>query len=120
MKLQTTLILFFCLASFASVAQDTVTTYYDIDWGLTSKERSYYYTRFVRQGNNFAASSFYSKGDIPQGKYTFPDTIMANPIGEYVTYYKSGKTEDSVLYQPDGKLLESFHFHENGELGGHY
>ena len=103
-----------------AAAQNTVTSYYDVDWGLTSKERSYYYTTFVKEGATYKATSYYSKGDVVAGRFVFPDTIMAKPIGNYVTYYKSGKTQDAVLFQPDGKLLESFHFHENGELGGHY
>ena len=42
------------------------------------------------------------------------------PMGEWLSYYPSGKTEDSIIYESTGKLQEYYHFYENGEIAGHY
>lgn len=101
-------------------AQDTVTKYYDTDWAPTVKERSVYYVDFVKQGTTYNTRSYFSRGNMLQGRAIYPDTVLRAPIGDQVSYYKNGKTEDSVIYKPDGSLLEAFHYYENEQLGGHF
>lgn len=109
------------IVSFLSAgAQETIIQYFDTDWGPTSKERAVYYTTFIKQGDVYKTTTYYVKGNIIQGRSTYADTIMAKPIGERTTYYKSGKLEDSVIYKPDGQIFEAFHYYENEQLGGHF
>ena len=109
---------FAILFSFYSNAQKVV-KYYDKDWSETSRDQAAYYAEFIKQGNVYQCTSYYSGSKIVRGKSTFADTLMISPIGLQTLYNKKGKIEDSIYYT-DGKPTLLYHYYANGKLAVYY
>lgn len=113
------LILLILVSSVASAQIDT--SYQDADQGSTTRERSVFYTTRVQEAGMWKYKMRFSRGGKLRRVYVVSDTATMKPAGEWLSYYSpSGKTEDSIIYQADGKLQEYYHFYENGEIAGHY
>lgn len=111
----------FTMPGYLSVlGQDTVTKYYDADWAETSKERAIYYAGFIKQSSHYKCNSYWVSGNRRKGRAIYPDTSLANPMDEAVTYYKNGNIEDSVIYDAGGKIKNAYHYYDNKQLSAHY
>ena len=106
------------LFGFYTHAQKIV-KYYDKDWVESEPNKATYYAEFIKSGNLYKCTSYTTGTNTVQGKSTFPDTIMINPIGLQLLYNKKGKLEDSVFYA-DGKTKFLYHYHPNGKLEVYY
>jgi antitoxin component YwqK of YwqJK toxin-antitoxin module len=119
MKLCLTICLvIFCLQ--ATAQTPIIKKYYDADWAVTSADRAIYYTEFVKEGDAYRSTSYWTRGNAVRGRALFPDTIMAMPVGWEVHYYKKGNIEDSVYYEDKGVVTDAYFYHPNKQLGMHY
>lgn len=102
-----------------NLSAQKITRYYDNAWAETSPNKAVYYAVFVKQGGVYNCTSYWKASNVIRGKSTFPDSVMANPIGVQTLYNKKGKIEDSVVFV-DGKTNLLYHYHPNGKLAVHY
>ena len=109
---------FFIITCLFSAAQKVV-KYYDADWIPTTHDKAFFYAEFIKEGNVYKCISYWMAGNRLRGRSNFADTIMENPIGTQLLYFKNGHIEDSILYS-DGKTKYLFHYHPNNTLAVHY
>ncbi len=100
-------------------AQTKINKYYDANWTETSVAKATFYADFVKDGSTYVCTSYWVNPHIIRGKSTYPDTVMAYPIGSQVLYFKNGHIEDSSFFE-DKKLEYSYHFYPNSQLAMHY
>ena len=93
--------------------------YYDANWMATTREKARYYAEFVNEGDNYLCTSHWIAGNAVRGRTNYQDTIMQNPRGTQVLYFKNGHVEDSTLYE-NGKVKFVYHYYPNNKLGLHY
>jgi Gram-negative bacterial TonB protein C-terminal len=114
--------LFFTLfiSPFILNAQDKTVKYYDEDISPASKEKSTYYAEFVKQGDRYNCTIYWTASNALNGKMTCSDTTLSKPIGLVLSYYKNGRTEDSSFYDDDSKVANRYHYYQNRQLELHY
>jgi hypothetical protein len=52
-------------------AQTATIKYYDIEWSQTTKEKATYYAEFIKDGQNYKCTSYWSISNALRGKSTF-------------------------------------------------
>ena len=112
------LIILFTISCLFSDAQKVV-KYYDKAWAETSRDKAMYYAEFVKEGSIYKCASYWIAGNTLRGRSNYADTVMQNPEGTQVLYFKNGHIEDSTLYE-NGKVKYVFHYYPNNKLGLHY
>jgi protein TonB len=98
----------------------TITKYYDANWGETSKDKASFYAVFEKKESGYACTSYWARNNAVRGRSVYPDTVMAKPIGVQTLYYPNGSLEDSSLSDNAGNPIEAFHYHPNKKLAMHY
>jgi antitoxin component YwqK of YwqJK toxin-antitoxin module len=106
--------------AFCAGAQEKVVKYYNTDFAEIAKERSMYYYEFVKEGDGYKCTGYYTRTNIIQCKAFYSDTMIGAPSGLQTTYYKNGKIQDSIFYTENGTITEAFHFIESGQLEAHF
>lgn len=104
---------------FFSGYSQKVTKYYDDTWMESSADKATYYAEFTKTGGKYQCTSYWVAGNILRGNSTYPDTVMAKPIGTQVLYYKNGQTEDSSIDEA-GEVKDHYHYFMSGKLSAHY
>jgi hypothetical protein len=107
---------FLFLLTFCANAQQSITKYYDADWMASTKDKATYYAEFVKQDTAYKCQSYWMGSDILRAKSTFADTTFAKAIGIQLRYYKNGNVEDSTLYDDNGQIAYTYHYHPNKQL----
>lgn len=101
-------------------AQDKFVKYYDNDWAVTESEKSTYTAEFVAHGERYNCIFYWTSTKALAGKATYTDTTLNKPVGLVLGYYKNGRTEDSVFYDDNSRLINRYHYYQNGQLESHY
>jgi len=116
------LVLIFILAgSYSSNAQvATLTRYFDSSWKPVPKESAFYYTEFVKKGDAYETTSYWTASHKVKTRASFYDTTFSKPAGLLLSYYENGQVEDSAYYYEDGTIKNTYHFYTNGKLWAHY
>jgi len=110
---------FLTFISFRLSAQ-TVTKYYDADWLETSPAKAMYYAEFTKIDGGYKCFSYWKGSKKKREESLYADTSMNHPNGLQRVYSKNGKLEDSLFFNTDGTLAESFHYYPNQQLDCHY
>jgi TonB family protein len=97
----------------------TVTKYYDIHWGETSKDRAVYYGEYIKEGDTYNYTAYSVKSNGIRSKGVYGDTSFAKPIGLVLGYNDKGKLIDSTLHE-NGVPVDVYHYYDNGQLEVHY
>lgn len=93
----------------------TITKYYDADMMETIPGKATFYSNFEKLDNGFAATTYWKANGKVRSKGVYPDTVIANHTGLQVTYYKTGKMEDSI-YSENGVYKYLYHYDPSGKL----
>jgi hypothetical protein len=104
--------------SISAYAQ-TVTKYYDVNWGEVAKERAVYYGEYIKEGDTYTYTAYSVKSKGIRSKGMYADTSFAKPIGLILGYNDKGKLIDSTLYE-EGVAVDVYHYYDNGQLEVHY
>jgi TonB family protein len=113
------IIIFGLLAVITSEGQ-TITKYYDTDWLETKPEKAFYYSEFSKIETGYKCLSFWAGSKKKKEESLYGDTSMTKPNGLQKVFHKNGNIEDSILFSPEGKVLEAFHYYANRQLDCHY
>ena len=117
---------FLCLLTllcfyYSSKAQDNVIfKYYDSSWNITSKDKAFYFTVFVKEDTFYKCSSYWMKSKKLNCLSFTADTSFNKFIGLLLRYYESGQIQDSSNYLNEKNTFNTFHYYENGRLWAHY
>lgn len=103
----------------AIMAQSRITKYYDSSWTEIRKEKAEFSADFVKNGTHYDCISYWINTSTIRGRSVYPDTVMNNPIGLQVLYYKNGQVEDSVLFK-ENVVKYFFRYYPNNQLEMHY
>ena len=98
----------------------TVTKYYDADWLEAPPSKAMYYADFTPVDGGFKCFSYWKGSKKKREESFYADTSMSHPNGLQKVYGKNGKLEDSLFFNTDGSLAESFHYYSNRQLECHY
>jgi Gram-negative bacterial TonB protein C-terminal len=101
-------------------AQDKIVKYYDENFSQVLKEKSTYYAEIVKQGDRYNYTFYWTASNALSGKATYADTTFSKPVGQVLSYYKNGRTEDSSYYDDDSKLTNGYHYYQNKQLEMRY
>ena len=105
---------------FVLLAQDKMVKYYDEDVSPAPKERSTYYAEFVKLGDRYNVTIYWTASNALNGKMICADTSLSKPVGLALSYYKNGRTEDSTFFDDDSKVINRYHYYPNRQLELHY
>lgn len=97
----------------------TVTRYYDANWGEVAKERAVYYGEYIKEGDAYKYTAYSVKSNGIRSKGLYGDTSFAKPMGLILGYNDKGKLIDSTLYE-EGVPVDVYHYFDNGQLEVHY
>jgi hypothetical protein len=113
------------------LAQDSTIIYYKKDGFQTlSKDSSYQYTVFIKQGNLWYGKSYYTKSRIFQSQGTYIekdgkkipdgsfDNYDENGVLSSTNFYGGGKVKTITSYYPSGKKKSYREFDENWSVTG--
>ncbi|KAA9035839.1 TonB family protein [Ginsengibacter hankyongi] len=106
------------IAACNAQAQTKITRYYDANWIETSKEKAAFYADFIKDGTAYSCTSYWINTKTVRGISVFPDTVMQNPIGKQILYFKNGRIADSSFTE-DKKTIYLFHYYPGGQLAMH-
>lgn len=107
------------VAFYPATAQMKVTKYYDANWMDTPKEKAMFYADFIKDGQNYNCTSYWTNTNKVKGKSTYADTAMQFPIGLQVLYFKNGHVEDSSFFE-NKEIKYNYHYYPNNQLAMHY
>ncbi len=109
--------MFFQLAK----AQQADTSYLDIDWAGTTRDKAAYYTVCKNNSENHVeCNTYWSNSNILKTKAVYSDTAMNKLTGLQLSYYKNGLLEDSSMYNDDGVKTEGYHYYPNKQMAARY
>ncbi|HEY1031909.1 MAG TPA: energy transducer TonB [Flavipsychrobacter sp.] len=96
------------MLSFAGRAGLKDTTYFDMEWQRTTKEKAFYYRLPVeKEGNRYRMRDYYMSGTLQMDGYsTSPDTEIN--VGYHVYYFENGNKKYEGAYvkgMKDGKWI---------------
>lgn len=102
------------LLSRHSVQAQGMKKYYDSNWVETPKEKAFYYSDVIKEGDNYRFTSYWVQSGKFYGKSLWADTLFKKGIGSRTIYYESGKLHDSIAYNEKGSMKGSYIFYETG------
>lgn len=109
---------FFLIVTVFSVsAQDgVIVKYYDSILFSSSKEKAYYYTKFIKEDSLYKSTTYYADSNKLYSKAIYKDTFHIKAIGSVVTYYRSGKIKDSCVSEGTGEYTFYVEYYESGKV----
>jgi hypothetical protein len=96
-----------------------ITRYFDSEWIAVPKEQAFFFTEMRPTAEGYACRSFWAKSGKLNAVGTFADTLFGKGKGLFLRYYENGQTEDSITFNPDGVVIQTFHYYPDGKLHAH-
>jgi antitoxin component YwqK of YwqJK toxin-antitoxin module len=109
-------ILLSALLSISAYGQKTDTTYFDLDWKASTKEKSSYYriTKTMGSGKGYDVEDYFNSGKI-QMKGTYTSLSPEVRSGTFTWYYENGNKQTETVYEYN-VLKSTQHWDEAGNI----
>jgi hypothetical protein len=115
-------LVFFALTVFCiqktSFAQSDTAIVYLTEFGDTTKQNAYTYTKFYKQDNLWHGKEYFIKTGILKSEGNYREKNFDHPVGAFKNYNEKGVLFSINAFNDSSRLLERTYFYENGMKQG--